>query len=172
MTRRGLVAFALLGVLVAGCASSSVGQRQAETLDDGVQATGRLDGARVAISDGGPETNLVDCDPGIATDADVCWTARTIDGASLTFVIENPGALVAGERIDVRESDCATCDDVADHAVVELRVDGRSRRGRGGYLDVSRADDRYAARFDVRFRGGATLSGRFNVREHVPGEGA
>ena len=171
MSRRGLVTCALLGALVVGCASAGVGQRQAETLDDGVQATGRLDGARIAISDGGPETNLVDCDPGIAIDADVCWTARTIDGVSLTFVVENPGALAAGERIDVRESDCVTCDDVTGHAVVELRVDGRSRRGIGGYLDVSRADDRYAARFDVRFREGATLSGRFNIREHVPGEG-
>lgn len=172
MTRRGLVACALVGLLVAGCANSSVGQRQAEALDDGVQATGRIDGSRVAISDGGPETNLVDCDPGIVTDADVCWIARTIDGTTIAFVIENPGALAAGDRIDVRGSDCDACDEVTEHAVVDLRVDGESRRGIGGYLAVSQADDRYAARFDVRFQGGATLSGRFNIRQHLPGEGA
>lgn len=167
---RSLAACALLGVLVAGCASSSVGQRQAEALDDGVQATGRLDGARVAISDGDPETSLVDCDPGFETDDDVCWIARTIDGTTVAFVIENPAALVPSERLAVRASDCETCDDVTDHAVVELRVDGEVRRAVGGSLVPTEVGERYAVRFDVSFPGGDQLDGRFNIREHAPGE--
>lgn len=169
---RILACCALVGVLTAGCASSGVGQRQAEALDDGVQATGRIGGARVAISDGGPETNLTDCDPGIETDADVCWIARTIDGDTIAFVIENPAALVPGERIAVREDDCETCDDVTDHAVVELRLDGQARRAVSGSLEVQQADERFAARFDVRLADGGTLNGRFNIRQHAPGEGA
>lgn len=167
---RLVVACALLGVLASGCASSTVGQRQAEALDDGVQATGQLDGHRIAISDGGPETNLVDCDPGIETDADVCWVARTIDGTTLAFVIENPGALVPGETIPVRGDDCETCDDVREHAVVDLRLDGEQRRAIGGRLVVQEAGERYAARFDLRLPDGDSLNGRFNIRQLAPGE--
>lgn len=169
MTRL-VAACALFGLLAAGCASSGVGQRQPEAVDDGVQATGRLDGARVAISDSSPETSLTDCDPGIETDEDVCWIARTIDGTTIAFVIENPGALVPSERIDVRADDCDACDEVRDHAVVELRVEGQSRRASGGHLVVGQVGQRYAARFDVRMPDGDGLNGRFNIREPVPGQ--
>lgn len=160
---------AVLAVLVAGCASSSLPQRQPEALDDGVQATGRLGGQRVAVSDGSPETNLSDCDPQ-TPDRDVCWTARTIDGATLTLVIENPAALVPGEALPVRADDCDTCDDVTEHAVVELRVDGESRRASGGRLRVREVGERYAASFDVRFRDADALTGEFNIRQLAPDE--
>lgn len=167
MTRR--LVTAALAVVLAGCASSSLPQRQPEALDDGVQATGRLDGQRVAISDGAPETNLVDCDPQVV-DEDVCWIARTIDGLTIAFVIENPGALVPGETLPVRDQDCDACDDVADRAVVDLRVDGEQRRATGGHLKVREAGDRYAAGFDIRFPDADTLTGEFNIRQLAPDE--
>lgn len=159
----------VLVVLLLGCGGTGIPQRQPEAVDDGVQATGRIDGRRVAISDGNPETNLRDCDPQ-TPDEDVCWIARTIDGLTVVFVIENPAALVAGEALPVRARDCDTCDDVTDVAVVELRVDGEQRRASGGRLEVRQADERYAARFDVRFPDGDVLTGSFNIRELAPDE--
>lgn len=159
----------LLAVLLLGCGGTGIPQRQPEAVDDGVQATGQLGGARVAISDGNPETNLRDCDPQ-TPDEDVCWIARTIDGLTVVFVVENPGALVAGEDLPVRARDCDTCDDVTDVAVVELRVDGTQRRASAGRLEVREAGDRYAAGFDVRFPDGDALTGSFNIRELRPDE--
>lgn len=170
MTRRPLATWAVAAVLLAGCASASLPQRQPEALDDGVQATGRLAGGRVAVSDGSPDTNLGDCDPGIEIDSDVCWTARTIDGLSITFVVENPAALVPGETIPVRDDDCDTCDDVTEHAVIDLRVEGEQRRASSGRLEVAEAGDRYAARFEIRFRDADQLNGRFNIRQLAPDE--
>ena len=160
---------ALLAVVLAGCASSSMPQRQPEALDDGVQATGRLDGQRVAISDGAPETNVTDCDPATPDD-DICWIARTIDGVTVTFVVENPGALVPGEEIAVETSTCQACDDVTDQAVVDLRIDGEPRRATSGRLRVREAGDRYAAAFDLRFPNADRLTGEFNIRELRPDE--
>ncbi len=161
----------MVGALVlSGCASSSVAQRQPEALDDGVQATGRLDGARIAVSDGSPETNLVDCDPGNGPDEDVCWIARTIDGLTIAFVVENRAALVAGETLPVRDHECEDCDDVRDQAVVDLRVDGEQRRASSGRLVVREAGERYAADFRIRFRDGDELTGAFNIRQLRPGE--
>lgn len=165
-----LAAWAALAVLLAGCASSSLPQRQPEALDDGVQATGRIGGQRVAVSDGAPETNLQDCDAGILQDQDVCWIARTIDGLTIAFVIENPAALVAGEQIAVRDADCETCDDIRDHAVVDLRVSGQQRRATSGRLVVREVGLRYAADFDIRFQDGDSLTGSFNIRQLAPDE--
>ncbi len=161
----------MLLVLGSACVTpEGGGQRQAEAGDDGVQATGRLDGSRVAISDGDPEVVVGDCDPGDGTDQDVCWVARTIDGLTVAFVVENPAVLVAGESVAVRASSCTSCDDVDDRAVVDVRVDGASRRAGGGRLDVQAAGGRYAAGFQVTFAGGDRLSGSFNVRPRAPGE--
>jgi hypothetical protein len=145
-------------------------QRQPEALDDGVQATGRIGGQRVAVSDGAPETNLQDCDGGMPPDEDVCWVARTIDGLTIAFVIENPAALVAGEQIRVRDADCETCDDIRDHLVVDLRVSGQQRRATSGRLVVREVGLRYAADFDIRFPDGDSLTGRFNIRQLAPDE--
>ncbi len=170
--RRGLPAALMAGaMLLAGCASSSVAQRQPVALDDGVQATGRLDGARIAVSDGSPETNLVDCDPGNGPDEDVCWIARTIDGLTIAFVVENRAALVAGETVPVRDHDCVDCDDVRGQAVVDLRVAGEQRRASSGRIVVREADERFAADFRIRFQDGDELTGAFNIRQMRPGEG-
>jgi hypothetical protein len=162
---------AVLSLLMAGCSASITGaQRQPEAPDDGVQATGRIDGQRIAISDSSPETNLVDCDPGVVPDRDVCWIARTIDGVTVVFVIENPDALVPGERLSVRNATCVSCDDVTDHAVIDLRVHGEQRRAVSGFILPRQVGDRYAASFAVRFANGDELSGTFNIRAMLPGE--
>ncbi len=163
-------ACAALALLATACAGASVQQRQPETGNDGVRATGRIDGRRVAISDSDPEVNATDCDPGIETDTDVCWIARTIDGLTVAFVVENPTALVAGESLPVDEDDCGTCDDVRGHAVVDLRVDGQQRRAIGGRLDVQQVEERWAAEFRLRFGDGDELTGSFDIRELAPGE--
>lgn len=170
MPRGFLAAWMAGAVLLAGCASSSVAQRQPEALDDGVQATGRLGGARIAVSDGSPETNLVDCDPGNGPDEDMCWIARTIDGLTIAFVVENRDALVAGETIPVRDHDCDDCDEVRDQAVVDLRIDGDQRRATSGRIVVREADERFAADFRIRFPDGDELTGAFNIRQMRPGE--
>lgn len=170
MTR--LLTLALAGVMLLGACVNpeESGQRQAEAEDDGVQATGRIDGARVAISDGGPETLIGDCDPGDGADEDVCWIARTIDGLTIAFVIENPSALVPGETLPVRSDMCSDCDAVTEHAVVDLRIDGEQRRASSGQLVVTQAGPRYAASFRLGFAGGDELTGEFNIRQLRPGE--
>lgn len=163
-------ACAALALLATACAGASLQQRQPETGNDGVHATGRLDGRRVAISDSDPEVNTTDCDPGLETDTDVCWIARTIDGLTVAFVIENPAALVPGERLAVGEDACSTCDEVTGHAVVDLRVDGQQRRAHAGHLAVQQVDERWTAEFRLRFDDGDELTGSFDIRQLAPGE--
>lgn len=156
---------------MAGCATSNPSHRQAEATDDGVQATGVLDGARVAISRGVPQVVFGDCDAGDGLDNDICWVARTIDGASVAFVIENPDAMVAGETLEVVQSDCTHCDEVTDGVVVEVRANGVSRRPVAGWVEVVTVPgERAAANFDLDFAGGDRLQGSFNVRELRPEE--
>lgn len=162
---------ALLVVGTAACATSSAEHRQAEAIDDGVQVTGTLDGARIAISDGVPEVLFGDCDPGFEVDRDVCWSARTIDGAMVSMVVENPDVLVEGETVEVVRSDCVEdCETVTDGAVVEIRADGRARRAVDGRLDVTSNGERVAARIDLTLPGGDGMTGAFNVRQLRAGE--
>lgn len=160
----------LTGGMLTGCVEAEVVQRQPEAPDDGLQATGRLDGGRVAISDGGPVVTLGDCDPRGEADEDLCMVARTINGQQVNLVLENPAVLIAGEELPVRGDTCggAACDQVAGHAVVDLRLGAREVRATGGRLTVTAADERYAARFDLQFPRGEELRGTFNVR---PGTG-
>lgn len=152
-------------LLVAGCADPEVQQRQPASDTDGVQATGRLDGSRVAISYGEPEVVFGDCDPGDGLDRDLCMVSRTIDGLSINIVIENPSALLPGERIDVRDDPCVelACDEVREHAVVDLRLNGEQRRVTGGSLNVLEAGQRFAAEFRFLLTGGDELTGEFDV---------
>ncbi|MBY5163089.1 hypothetical protein [Salsipaludibacter albus] len=165
------VGVVVVAILLAGCATSSTEHRQAEAMDDGVQVTGTLDGARIAISEGVPDVLFGDCDPGFEVDDDVCWSARTIDGMMVSMVIENPDVLVPGETVEVVTSDCVDdCDTVTEGVVVEIRADGRGRRAVDGRLEVERADERVAADFDVTLPDADRLTGSFNVRELRPGE--
>ncbi len=168
---RSLVAILAAATLLAGCATSNPNHRQAEAVDDGVQATGVIDGSRVAISRGVPEVVFGDCDPGVGVDADICWVARTIDGLSIAFVIENPALLAPDVRLDVVDSTCEDCDDVTDGVVVDLRVDGETRRATTGWVEVAAVPgERAAAAFDLGFPDGDALRGSFNVRELRPEE--
>lgn len=164
-----LAAAALPLVLLAGCVGGEEVQRQPVSREDGLQATGLLDGRRVAISRGQPVVVDGDCDPNDGLDDDLCMLVRTLDGIQLNLVIENPAVLVAGRTLDVRERDCATCDDVSDVVVLDVRVDGDQRRVEGGMLEVRAAGDRYAADFDLNLPGGDRLTGSFDV---LPGAGA
>lgn len=156
--------------VLTGCVEAEVVQRQPEAPDDGLQATGRLDGGRVAISDGGPAVTLGDCDAGGEVDEDLCMVARTINGQQVALVLENPGVLAEGTEIPVRGDTCtgAACDRVRGHAVVDLRLGTREVRATDGRLTVTAADERYAARFDLQLPRGEELRGSFNVR---PGTG-
>lgn len=169
---RHFASMVVMALVFAGCATSNPTHRQAEAVDDGVQAEGIIDGSRVAISRGVPEVVFGDCDPGLGVDADICWVARTIDGLSIAFVIENPAILEVDTRIDVVDADCEDdCDDVVDGIVVDVRVDGESRRASSGWVEVAAVPgERVAAEFDLGFVDGDELRGSFNVRELRPEE--
>lgn len=164
MTRR-LAGLLVAAAVLSGCAEGDAVQRQPVTGDDGVQATGRLDGRRIAISSGAPDVVLGDCDAGDGLDRDLCLNVRTIDGITLNLVVENPDALPPGERLPVRDSGCVAvaCDDVVDRAVVDVRVAGRQVRATGGSLTLGRLDARAVGRFDLRLPDGDGLLGTFDV---------
>lgn len=166
--RRGILGPLVAGlVLLPACAEGDAVQRQAVTGTDGVQATGRLDGQRIAISSGDPEVVLGDCDPGDGMDRDLCTNVRTIDGVTLNIVIENPdGVVAAGEAVPVRAHACTAtaCDDVTDVAVVDVRIAGTQERATGGTLAITDLEERGVGRFDLRFPDGDTLVGTFDVR--------
>lgn len=161
--RRSASALLLIALLV-GCVSTDESQRQPEVPDDGLQATGLLDGRRIAISRGEPDVVHGDCDANDGLDRDLCLRVRTIDGVSLNLVIENPDALVVGERLEVRQDPCLHCDDVRDHAVVRVRTDGTTRPVESGQLTPSLVGERIAADFDLRLPRGDRLTGTFSVR--------
>lgn len=172
--RRVAAPLGLAAILLGGCVvpdAGEGGQRQPEAGgDDGVQASGTLDGRRISISNGAPDVVIGDCDPGVDLDDDVCFVTRTIDGDTIAVVIENPAVLTPGEAIDIVRDPCTTCDDVTTGAVVEIRVNGAARRVDSGRLEVIEAGERYAADFVLDFRGGDRLVGSFNVRQLGPGE--
>lgn len=164
--RTRLVAVALLALLGAGCVDDE-GAQQAQPVSgqDGLRATGVLDGARIAISRGSPTVVLGDCDPNEGLDRDLCMLVRTIDGLQINLVIENPDALVAGEELPIGERACGEtgCDGITDVAVVFLRVNGEQLPVEGGRLVVRETGPRYAAEFDLRLPNGERLTGEFDV---------
>jgi len=164
--RTRLVAVALLALLGTGCVDGEAAQQaQPVSGQDGMRATGVLDGARIAISRGSPIVVLGDCDPNDGLDRDLCMLVRTIDGLQINLVVENPDALVAGEELPIAERACGEsgCDEITDVAVVILRVDGRELPVQGGRVDVREAGPRYAAEFDLRLPDAERLTGDFDV---------
>lgn len=167
---RALAPLLAAAVGLVGCGEGQAEHRQAEAVDDGVQVTGVLDGSRVAVSQGVPDVLFGDCDPGDGLDEDVCWVARTIDGLSIAFVVENPAVLVAGEVVEVVPDACRKCDEVTEGVVVDVRVDGEQRRATAGRIEVREVGERIAADIEVRWPDGDHLVGSFNVRELRPEE--
>jgi hypothetical protein len=135
--------------------------------DAGIQATGTLDGQRVAISRGNPIVVVGDCDANDGLDEDLCILSRTIDGRSVNLVVENPAVLVPGETVQVVTCD-AGCDEVTDGVVVELRLDDGVRPAEGGRLVVAEAGPRWIAEFDLRLPSGDRLIGSFDVEPTPP----
>ena len=134
----------------------------------GVQGSGRLDGDQVAILDGLPTVNFADCDVDDGPDRDVCIITEDISGTLLVIEFENPDVLVPGAVLDVSTRPCsaASCDQVADGAVVELRVDGADpRRATAGQvvIDEAEAFTRYRGEADLRFGGDDRLQLTFDI---------
>lgn len=151
-----------LALGVAACTDPEVSQRQPASTVDGIQLTGQLDGHRLAVSDGEPEVVLGDCDAADGVDEDLCVVARTIDGATLAIVIENPFALSLAD--DVAVTSCSgRCDDAAG-VVAEVRLDGAAKRATGGAFSIKELGPRWVMSFTIRFGGGDALSGEFDVR--------
>lgn len=166
---RALVAALVVAALgLVGCADGGTVQEQAVGRQDGLQLSGQLNGRRLSVSDGSPEFAVEDCDPPDGPDDDVCLVARTIDGATLGFVIENPAAFSAGTVLTVGDGRCSDdCDAVVDVAVIELRMDGTRYRASGGSVTVAAWGERYSVEFSVRFPDGSAISGSFDVAERV-----
>lgn len=166
---RRLVTAAAVAVLAFGLAACDEGAIvdletvQPEGRDDGIQATGLLDGKRVAISRGNPTVVLGDCDANDGLDQDLCILGRTIDGLDVNLVIENPDVLVPGETVDAGIDCSFGCDDVTEGAVVEVRVNGEVRDVERGTLTVREAGPRWIADFDLVLSFGDNLSGTFDV---------
>lgn len=142
MRGRPLLA-AALGVLLAGCATSS---RAVQPRDgrSGLQGTGTLEGRQVAVAQGLPDLVVGDCDPIEDTDADVCFVSDTIDGRSFVLTFENPAVLVTGASLTVGGADCGSpeaCDALTDVAVVSLKLGTDDAvRAEGGSLSLSRVE--------------------------------
>ncbi|HEX9765551.1 MAG TPA: hypothetical protein VGA36_02235 [Nitriliruptorales bacterium] len=164
--RQGIVAAVALALAFAGCADAEVSQRQPASTVDGLQATGQLDGHRVAVSDGEPEVALGDCDAPDGGDEDLCIVARTIDGSTLALVIENPGGLEVRKGVGVRM--CAGPCDGAGGVVVEVRLDGTAHRATGGSFDIDQVGPRWAMSFQLRFGTAGNLTGELDVRPLQP----
>ncbi len=146
------------------CGDQEVQQRQAEAPDDGMQLTGRVGGSQLSVSYGDPDFQITDCDREDGADFDWCLRGRSIDGAEVVLVFENPAVLVPGETVDVDFDRCTGCDDVTTGAVVDLRLDGTRRRAIDGSVEVREAGPRYVAEFRLRFDDGGSISGTMNVR--------
>ena len=171
---RRLVTAAAVAVLACGLAACDEGAIvdletvQPEGRDDGIQATGLLDGKRVAISRGNPRVVLGDCDVADGIDEDLCILARTIDGLNVELVIENPAVLLPGETVAAGVDCSFACDDVTEGAVVEVRLDSAVRDVERGSLTVREAGPRWIADFDLDLSFGDNLSGTFDVAPTPP----
>lgn len=165
--RRPLLLLLLLVFLVltlAACGGDG-SQRSPVSSADGLRANGTFDGNRINVDDGQPEALLGDCDAADGADGDFCIVTRTIGGSTVALVVENPQLLRRLDTIGVRDPQCQGfgCEAVDDFLVVEVRVDGASRRASSGTFEISRADSRYAGTFRLRFPDGGGLSGAFDV---------
>lgn len=155
---------AVAALLSSACGDGVTSERPVQATNDGVQMSGRIGGANLSVSFGDPDFLITDCEVDDVIDGDWCLVARSIDGAQVTLVIENPAIFVPGEKLSVGFDRCTGCDDVQDHAVVDLEVGGVRRRAVGGTIEVIEASPRYAMAFNLRFDDGGTISGECNVR--------
>jgi hypothetical protein len=163
--RRPIAAVAA-ALLLAACTQPSQTQ-QARQGRAGLQLSGTLAGRQVAVSDGGPEFVVGDCDPPDGPDEDVCALARDLDGTLFALVFENPDVLRPDAVLDVG-APCANpeqCDLVGDRAVVRVQSGtGRRLTATGGEVRLRLADKgrRYVGDIRLVLPGGR-LSGSFDL---------
>jgi hypothetical protein len=168
-TRLLLAAIGAIALTLAGCGNGDepaapVASVAPISVNAGIQATGTLDGKRVAISRGNPIVTLGDCDPEDGPDVDLCIAARTIDGLDVTLVIENPAILQPGVTLTADNPTCFRgCDAEADVIVALIRTLRDELRVASGTFEVREAGPRYIADFDITLPFGDRLIGTFDV---------
>lgn len=133
----------------------------------GLQLSGTLAGAQVAVSDGSPDLVVGDCEVVGGAAHDLCVLSRDLRGGPVVLAVRNPDVLAEGSTVPVGDPGCAgdACDAVTDVAVVDVAVDGDVRqRATGGMLALTVVDEerRYAGRLRLDLPGGA-LSGHFDL---------
>lgn len=155
-------------VALAGCATSDAGSvDQPRDGRAGLQLSGTLEGRQIAVSHGAPELVVGDCDPTTPPDTDVCAIGNTIGGTVFVLSFENPDVLEEGAALDVASSPCRgpSCDDVRDHAIVDVQVgEGERVRAEGGEVRVEVVEEfrRYAGEVRLEFADGH-LTGHFDL---------
>lgn len=166
VTRVTALVSALAVAVLTACPSAAQPQPQPQGAHDGIQFAGRLGTQQLNVSAGSPEVRRDDCDPNDGPDEDLCLVTHTVEGQPIALVVENPAALDVGTPLPVRTPDAVGCtggcDDVREAAIVELRRGPERAFAIGGTVTVRGADERMAAGFLLRFRGGS-ITGRFDV---------
>ena len=162
-----VAALAVLALVLAACGTGN-GDPRTQPRDGraGVQLSGTLDGRQVAVRDGAPQLVTGDCDPRTGPDDDVCVITQTISGDTFVLVFENPALFEEGVELDVADSDCrgARCDDITDHAVVDVQVGEDRVRARAGEVRVQHVEPAVRYRAEVRLElPGGRLSGHLDV---------
>lgn len=159
-----LVAAAVLGACGTGERPQTPQPRDGRA---GLQLSGTVAGAQVAVSDGSPDLLVGACGESGSGGGDLCVVSRDLRGGPVIIAVRNPGVLVAGRTVGVGDPGCAgpACDDVTDVAVVEVLIgDGFRQRAVGGAVAVTVVEEarRYAGRLRLQLPDG-TLSGHFDV---------
>ncbi len=157
----------LLALVVSGCGGGQAsGQPEPREGRAGLQFTGTVDGRQVGVRDGAPELVVGDCDPIPGPDEDVCAISQTINSETFVLVFENPSVLVSDTELEVADSPCdgAACDQVRDHAVVDVQIGEERVRARGGELRLEVVEPflHYRGELRLEFADGS-LSGLFDV---------
>lgn len=164
--RRLSAAFALL--LVAACGTGEQ-PRTPQPRDGraGLQLSGTVAGAQVAVNDGLPDLVVGDCTVAGGAQEDLCVASRDLRGEAVVLAIRNPAVLAEGETIPVEDHGCRgrRCDDVTDAVVVDVLLgEDLRQRAAGGMLamTVVEESERYAGRVRLDLPRGV-LSGFFDV---------
>lgn len=161
-----LAAVCAAALLLAGCATEDSLTPQPRDGRAGLQLSGTVDGAQVAVSDGSPDLVVGDCDVVGGPAEDLCVVTRDLRGEPVTLAVRNPGVLEAGEAVTVADAGCRgrACDEVTDEAVVDVVIGETRHRAQGGTLGLTRVDEgrRYVGRLRVELDAGV-LSGHFDL---------
>lgn len=173
MTRPLPALLVLLAVLLAAC-----GDTPGDVLPDprdgrsGIQLSGQLVDRQIAVSDGLPTVNFLDCDLPDGPDRDICILTDGISGELILIVFENPDALVEGVTLPVGDPDCGdpqVCDAVTDTAIIDVQFGtGQRIRATSGQIriEVAEPDEpRYRGDFRIRLPDDSNLNATFDLVE-------